>query len=457
MNFFGALDDDLGEGSRAFGEHLAMPLPIKHFAATLLYAVPSIGLAYGLIHFFGFEPKLAALGGLIAALLGAEAHAAISRTVERKAVRKELQELTSLAAGLSRDLDDAADKIVELEERFERETTERMERIFSEIRVIESLVKRLAETREFTGAISKPAVAEIAAPMETEAALPAAESPAAESDVPPPKPEKRLEHMNDSELLETIRRSLETNRVDLYLQPVVSLPQRKTLYYEGLSRLRTDKGELIMPRDYMRVAEPAGMMPTVDNILLFRCIQVVRKLAQRNSKVGVFCNISAFSLLDEDFFPQFIEYMQHNTDLAQHLIFEFSQMTVNGAGPVERASLEALAALGFRFSMDQVTNLRFDAGSLHDRNFRFVKVSAATMLEGTYAAGDIHAADLKELLRRNGIQLIVDKVEHEREVVDVLDFDVELGQGYLFGEPRPVRESVLKDEPKAPDMPLAAD
>jgi cyclic-di-GMP phosphodiesterase TipF (flagellum assembly factor) len=212
-----------------------------------------------------------------------------------------------------------------------------------------------------------------------------------------------------------------------------------------------------MPRDYMRVAEPAGMMPTVDNILLFRCIQVVRKLAQRNSKAGVFCNISAFSLLDEDFFPQFIEYMQHNTDLAQHLIFEFSQMTVNGAGPVERASLEALAALGFRFSMDQVTNLRFDAGSLHDRNFRFVKVSAATMLEGTYAAGDIHAADLKELLRRNGIQLIVDKVEHEREVVDVLDFDVELGQGYLFGEPRPVRESVLKDEPKAPDLPLAAD
>jgi cyclic-di-GMP phosphodiesterase TipF (flagellum assembly factor) len=436
---------------------MPMPLPLKHLAATMLYAVPSIGLAYGLIHFFGFDPKLAALGGLITALLGAEAHAAISRSIERKAVRKELQELTSLAAGLSRDLDDAADKIVELEERFERETTERMERIFSEIRVVESLVKRLAETREFSNAIAAPAAAEEPAPETRTDGT----NMVADSDVPPPKPEKRLEDMNDSELLDTIRRSLETNRVDLYLQPVVSLPQRKTLYYEGLSRLRTDKGELIMPRDYMRVAEPAGMMPTVDNILLFRCIQVVRKLAQRNSKAGVFCNISAFSLLDEDFFPQFIDYMQHNTDLAQHLIFEFSQMTVNGAGPVERASLEALAELGFRFSMDQVTNLRFDAATLHDRNFRFIKVSAATMLEGTHTAGDIHAADLKELLKRNGIQLIVDKVENEREVVDVLDYDVEFGQGYLFGEPRPVRESVLSEEPssapKAPEMPLAAD
>ena len=435
-----------------------MPSPIKHLAAMLLYIVPSIGLAYGAILFFDFDPKLGALTGLIAAMLGAEAHAALSRTVERKAVRKELQELTSLAAGLSRDLDDAADKIVELEERLERETEERMERIFSEIRVVEGLVKRLAEARGFGAAPVETAAASAETEATEEGSAEVAPEAAA-SVAPPPLPEKRLEDMDDGELLETIRHSLETNRVDLYLQPVVSLPQRKTMYYEGLSRLRTEKGELILPRDYMRVAEPAGMMPTVDNILLFRCIQVVRKLAQRNSKAGVFCNISAFSLLDEEFFPQFIEYMQHNTDLAQHLIFEFSQATVNGAGHVERASLEALAALGFRFSMDQVSDLRFDAASLHDRNFRFIKVSAATMLEGTHSAGDIHAADLKELLKRNGIQLIVDKVEHEREVVDVLDYDVELGQGFLFGEPRPVRESVLKDEPaaKAPEIPLAAD
>ena len=421
---------------------------IKHSAATLLYVLPSIGLTFGAIEIFGFDPKLAALGGLIACLLGAEAHAAISRTIERKEVRRELQELTSLAAGLSRDLDDAADKIVEMEERFERETAERMERIFSEIRVIESLVKRLAETR---------AASTVAAATEA----PAIEAPAPsyatpESDVPPPAPERGIEQMDDAELLDAIRRSLETNRVDLYLQPVVILPQRKVLYYEGLSRLRTDKGELIMPRDYMRVAEPAGMMPAVDNILLFRCIQVVRKLAQRNSKAGVFCNISAFSLLDSDFFPQFIEYMQHNKDLAQHLIFEFSQMTVNGAGPVEQASFEALAALGFRFSMDQVTSLKLDPKVLHDRNFRFIKVSAETLLDGRQmASGDIDAGDLKELLRRNGIQLIADKVEAEREVVDILDLNVELGQGFLFGEPRPVRESALRED--APALSIAAD
>ena len=106
--------------------------------------------------------------------------------------------------------------------------------------------------------------------------------------------------------------------------------------------------------------------------------------------------------------------------------------------------------------MDQVTSLKLDPKVLHDRNFRFIKVSAETLLDGRQmASGDIDAGDLKELLRRNGIQLIADKVEAEREVVDILDLNVELGQGFLFGEPRPVRESALRED--APALSIAAD
>lgn len=408
--------------------------PFKNILAVALYAFPSIALSYGATELGLLDGKLSILAGLIACLLGAEAHAAYARGVERREVRRELAELTGLAAGLSRELDHAGERIVELEERFERETTARMERIFSEIRVVESLVKRLAETRD---APPMPAQAPVGAPR-IQAKLAEEFAPVvveAEPDV---------STMTDSQLLETIRRSLEANRVDLYLQPIVALPQRKTRYYEGLSRLRSENGALIMPRDYMRVAEPAGMMPTVDNILLFRCIQVVRKLAQRNKNAGVFCNISAYSLLDSDFFPQFVEYMQHNQDLAQHLIFEFSQMTVNGMGPIEQESLASLAAIGFRFSMDQVTNLKLSPASLHDRNFRFVKIPASLLTGGQEGVADIHAGDIKEILKRNGIQLIVDKIETEREVVDVLDMNVEFGQGYLFGEPKPVREEVTR-------------
>lgn len=413
---------------------------LKNFLASALYILPSAGLAYGLENLGLLETKLAILAGLIACLLGAEAHAAFSRRVERNKVRGELTELSEVASELSRELDLAGERIIELEERFERETTARMERIFSEIRVVESLVKRLAETRE-APPMPMPMATPVSAPQ-MQANLAKAYAPLAAVETQDEGPD--ISELTDSELLETIRRSLEANRVDLYLQPIVTLPQRKTRYYEGLSRLRSEDGALIMPRDYMRVAEPAGMMPTVDNILLFRCIQVVRKLAARNKNAGVFCNISAYSLLDSDFFPQFVDYMQHNQDLAQHLIFEFSQMTVNGMGPIEQESLASLAALGFRFSMDQVTKLTFNPMTLHDLNFRFIKIPAALLTETNEGDSDIHVHDIKEVLKRNGIQLIVDKIETEREVVNILDMNVELGQGYLFGEPRPVREEVTR-------------
>ena len=183
------------------------------------------------------------------------------------------------------------------------------------------------------------------------------------------------------------------------------------------------------------------MMSTVDNLLLFRCIQVVRKLSQRNRETGLFCNISANSLLDSDFFPQFVEYMELNKDLAGNLVFEFSQSTVDGCGPLENESLRVLASLGFRFSMDQVADLRLDYAGLNSRGFRYIKIPADTLLRGVDGA-DIHPGDLKELMGRFGLDLIVDRIESERAVVDVLDYDVDYGQGYLFGEPRPVRDEV---------------
>ncbi len=59
-------------------------------------------------------------------------------------------------------------------------------------------------------------------------------------------------------LIETIREALTENRVDLYLQPVVSLPQRKTIFYESFSRLRDVSGRVLMPAEYLSVADAEG-------------------------------------------------------------------------------------------------------------------------------------------------------------------------------------------------------
>jgi len=323
------------------------------------------------------------------------------------------------------------DRFDELESRLETVAHARNDQLIAEMQMVETLVKQLAERVAISSIQpSNPVTTDTLETSEDDDTILTLEDQTA----------------RDAKLLKTIRASLDENRVDLYLQPIVTLPQRKTRYYEALSRLRDDTGKIIMPDAYMKIAEPAGMMPMIDNILLFRCVHVMRKMVERNREVGVFCNVSTLTLLDSEFFPQFIDYMKHNQDLAGSLIFEFGQATIGASGPLEFESLKALADLGFTFSMDKVERLDVDFQVLADMNFRYFKVPADMFLSDLDRAGSpILAEDFPELLTRSGITLIVEKIEDERSVVNLLDYDIKFGQGYHFSEPRPVRGDILLD------------
>jgi len=239
-----------------------------------------------------------------------------------------------------------------------------------------------------------------------------------------------------------IRRRLNRvlDRVDLYLQPIVSLPQRKRKYFETFTRIRDGRGRMVVPSQYITIAEREGLITAIDNMLLFRCVQLVRQSQHQNSNVGFFCNISAHSLSDRHFFRNFVEFVADNTVLAPNLIFEFAQSTViDGDRDMDRL-LDYLASRGFRFSIDQVGSLNLDCGDLARRHFEFVKIDAATVMNDLRSGSSrIAPEDVKRMIERHGIDLIVEKIESEPMLLDLLDLRIDFGQGYLFGEPRITR------------------
>ncbi|AXS39438.1 EAL domain-containing protein [Breoghania sp. L-A4] len=255
----------------------------------------------------------------------------------------------------------------------------------------------------------------------------------------------------DAALREAVRSAIDASRIDLYLQPIVSLPQRQVRFYEALTRLRADDGEIMLPADYIEIAERNGLMPGIDNTLLLRSVQVLRRLSTRNRSVGLFCNVSPSTLVDDNFFPGFIDFMQKNQTLAEYMVFEFTQAAVEEMGAVENESLAALANLGFQFSVDQVTNLRTNFRALNERGFHYAKISADRLLGRIPTdTGDIHPEDVSSLLARYGVQLIADQIETEAQVIELLDFGIHFGQGFLFSPPRPVRSDVVQGGAQPP-------
>ncbi len=251
--------------------------------------------------------------------------------------------------------------------------------------------------------------------------------------------------LNREELLAAIRSAIDAHRIDMHLQPIVTLPQRKVRYYEALTRLRTEDGHMLPPPEFLEPAETSGLLGRLDHLLLFRCVQVLRRLLLKNREIGLFCNISATTLNDAQYFPQMVQFLEANRVLAPSLVLEFKQSAWRDMGPLELEGLASLRELGFRFCMDQVTDLRIEPRDLAERGVRFVKVPAAVLL--TRSDADIHAADLSDLLHRHGISLIADKIEAENQVVELLDYDMRFGQGFLFSPPRPVRAEALQVVP----------
>jgi cyclic-di-GMP phosphodiesterase TipF (flagellum assembly factor) len=241
-----------------------------------------------------------------------------------------------------------------------------------------------------------------------------------------------------------LRKAVDTGEIELHLQPVVTLPQRKLRYYEALARVKTDGGELVAAGEFLSDAEAAALIPKIDYLAAARSVQIVRRLLLQKREVGLFCNLAPATLADPGF-SKFLELMDANRAIAAALVFEFAQSAVRAMGTIEHASLAALAERGFRFSMDNLTDLRVNAHELNERGFRFVKVPAPLLFNrlGTLTA-DIRPADFSESLGRFGIDLIADRIEHENTVIDLLDYDVRFGQGVLFSPPRPLRAGALE-------------
>lgn len=416
---------------------------------------------------FGFTGAESLLAGLALLTALAVYNAVAARLRDRAEATEQLSALSRCSADLARQLAEFGRKLNAMETRVEQVLERSLasaQPMAAELGELSILVRQLADSVASSGiALAGPRVgAERGSPQDTAAgaAGPDLEATAVSPAVPAAAPTSGLAPpasaapgepqiaafagLDRERIIALVRNAVETGKVDLYLQPIVTLPQRKVRYYEAMSRLKRENGDLVAADDFLQYVEAGALMPKLDQLTVLRCVQVVRRLLLKNRDIGLFCNVCGATLTDGGF-PQLLEFVEANRAIAGSLVFEFTQSAVRAMGPREHESLAALAERGFRFSMDNLTDLRVEPRELNERGFRFIKVPAALLLNRAGAVStDMHPADFSDLLGRCGIDLIAERIEGENMVVDLLDFDVRFGQGFLFAPPRPLKAEALQ-------------
>ena len=244
------------------------------------------------------------------------------------------------------------------------------------------------------------------------------------------------ENLTEDQVLQLVKAALQRDRIDLFLQPIVNLPHRKLRFYEMFSRIRIKFDRYLPAEQYIEVARRQDLMPIIDNLLLLRGLQVIRNTEDGQYNSAFFFNITSPTLNDPKFMGDLVEFISQNRTLAPRLIFEMGQQDLATMSADMLPIFDGLSKLGCRFSMDQVKSVVVDFDQLAARHIRFIKIEASLMMK---ELGEVEGLQRMKRLKvefdRHGIDVIVEKIETERQILEVLEVDIDYGQGYLFGKP----------------------
>lgn len=273
--------------------------------------------------------------------------------------------------------------------------------------------------------------------------------PGAEQTEPSLLPARSQAREDEIGRMRLVVQAFEDDRIELHLQPVVALPQRRVRFYEVLSRLRLVDGTLLGPAEFLPVLERLGRAPELDRRVLVRGIAVARHLVARGSEAIVGVNLSARSVAEPGFLHSLARVMEAAPEVVGKVVLEFPQAAWRSLDGDRREALAILCGLGIPLSLDRAADLSFDARALADLGLRFMKLPADLLIaaaeqEETYGYGhETSVRDFASILRREGIKLVAERVESEEMVPVLENLGVPLAQGFVFAAPRAVRADVL--------------
>lgn len=224
--------------------------------------------------------------------------------------------------------------------------------------------------------------------------------------------------------------------LEMFVQPIVALPQRKTRFYELYARVRAKSGHYIPAAQFLPLAKEERIDGEIDNLLLIECLKVMRASAHIKNVTPFFVNITRATLSNKVFMNRLLTFIAKNRSLAPRLIFEIPEYQYKNLPSSLHKVLGGLGQLGCGFALSGVQSLDVNVRALMVAKVRYLKLDKDVlrrMIETN--AGLVETVKRKRMLEGNGVGVIAEKLETENDLRRLMDLDMNFGQGYLFGRP----------------------
>lgn len=251
-----------------------------------------------------------------------------------------------------------------------------------------------------------------------------------------------IRHRDDIAIVGWLRSALEQGRYQIFGQPIASLLTPDSVHrYEMLLRIIDEKDRLVLPSQFMSSARRYQLLPQIDRHVI---ADVLRQLRGARARPGfrplhVSINLSGPSIRDESFLDWLQMQLDESGVSGEWITFELTETAA--VGNLEQAQLlmSKLGARGCRFALDDFgTGL---SSLTHLKNLPF----SSLKIDGSFVRDLLHnersqslVGAIAQLAGAMGMDTIAEYVETPEICMRLIELEVQYGQGYAIGKPRPL-------------------
>lgn len=246
---------------------------------------------------------------------------------------------------------------------------------------------------------------------------------------------------SDHEWLRCIRRAIEFNQLELFLQPALNLTTGQVEYYEALCRLRAEDGRLLTPDHFIPSLERCGEAPRLDVWVIREAFRMLQDMPGLN-RIGI--NLSGQSLSQPQILADIEQLLMQTGIDPDRLVIELTESASLKNRQQTEQMIDDLHRLGCHFAVDD-----FGAGF---STFSYLKdlPSDYIKLDGSFIRNldrdpvdQALARAIIEVARVLGKKTIAEFVQNQATLELLQTMGVDCVQGYHILHPSPARDALF--------------
>ncbi len=255
-----------------------------------------------------------------------------------------------------------------------------------------------------------------------------------------------------------LRQALLDDELRLHFQPLIALATGDISGFEALVRWQHPVLGLLMPGEFLPVAQELGIIAKVDAWVLDKTLMELAAWRQLGlSEITVSVNLSGTQLIQPQFYEYVCNSLKHHDVEPQQLKFEIVENWLHETNTVLLNTLRSLRSLGIRLGIDDFGTGYSSLSRLHNLPIDTLKIDRAFLLQlspETLPSQSL-IATIISLAHSLNLDVVAEGVETAWQLRLLQSLGCDHVQGYYVS--RPVLASAVPDLCLAPPLQLYAD